>query len=106
MAGLQHLVRVSIEVPQLRRQPDLDEVEARRADGNLPLLEVLAVLVEDLDAMVVAVVDEYAPRLDIDANAMNVVHVAGARFLARLARHPKVERNLPLRVELGTRVPL
>src|SRR5262249_5345689 len=82
---LEHLVGIAIESRELAIVADHDEVQARRAHVDLPLGEVLAVLVEDLDAVVVAIVDEYAPRLDVNSHAMHVVHVARARFLARVA---------------------
>src|SRR4029077_18928638 len=61
---LQHLVRVAIEGHYRPIRADLNEVEARWSHRDLPLGEVFAVLVEDLDAVVVAIVDEHAPRFE------------------------------------------
>src|SRR5882672_10823323 len=58
---LQHLMGQAIEARHRPIRADLHEVEARGPHGNSPLGEVPAVLVEDLDAVVVAIVDEYPP---------------------------------------------
>src|SRR5206468_7943404 len=61
---LQHLVGIAIEGHQLPVRADLDEMEARRTDRDLPLGKIFAVLIEDLDAVVLAIVDKHAPSLD------------------------------------------
>ena len=50
-----------------------------------PLAEVLAVLVEHLHAVVLPIVDEHLPRLRIDGDAVDVVHVAGTLLRRRAA---------------------
>src|SRR3954470_19386001 len=97
---LEQLVRQAIEGYHHPVFADHHEVKARRAHVDSPLGEVLAVLVEDLDAVVVAIVDEHAPRLHVDGNTMYVVHIAGPRFLARIARLAEVEQELATRIEL------
>ena len=76
-----------------------------RLDGSTLIFHsemYLPIGVEDLDAMVVAVVDEHALLvLRSYGDAMNVVHVAGARFVARIARLAEVEHELAVLVELG-----
>src|SRR5262245_50572294 len=54
----QHLVGVAIERDDRPIRADLDEVKARGAYGNAPLGKIFAVLVEDLDAVIVTIVDE------------------------------------------------
>jgi len=86
---------------------DDDEVQARRPHGDLPLGEILAVLVEDLDATVVAIIDEYAPRLDVDPRRRARCSCSRAEvFLAGFALNAEVEQELAAGVELRTRVPL
>ena len=61
--------------------------------GNSPFGQVLAVLVEDLDAVVVAIVDEYR-RVWTSTATPHVVHIPGPRLLAGSPGLP-VSRNLP-----------
>src|SRR5262245_52668837 len=75
-------------------------MEAGGADGDPPLGEVRALLVEDLNAMVVAIVDEDAFRLEIDRHPMDVVHVPRTRLLPGLAGLPEIELELPAGIEL------
>src|SRR5947209_4035118 len=92
---------IAVEGDELPVVADLDEMQARWFHGNLPFRKVLAVLVEDLDAVVVAVVDEDAPRLDVDRNPVNVVHVTRPGFLSRIAGLAEVQEEIAIRVELG-----
>ena len=65
------------------------DVDAARPAELLPLIEELAVLVEDLDAVVLAVADEQPP-LRIDRERVRHVELARRRpFL------PQVLMNLP-----------
>src|ERR1019366_7984771 len=57
----------------------------RRRVARSPLVKKLAVLVEDLNAVVFAVVDIDAPGDGIGGNTVDAVEVCGARFLAHLA---------------------
>src|SRR5688572_19364194 len=68
---LEHLMGVAIEGRHGPIRADLDEVEARRTDGDCPLGKVSAIFVEDLDAVVVAIVDEHTPRLEVDGDAVH-----------------------------------
>ena len=71
---------------------------------DLPVTE-LAVLVEHLHAMVVAIVDEHAPADRIDRDAVDVVHVARARLVGRVALDAPVHQELPVLVELRDACP-
>ena len=83
-------------------------MDVRRRRAEAPLVEVLAVLIEDLHTVVLAVVDEDPPGLSIDCDAVHVVEVAGALFGRRTLLAP-CHQELAVLVELhdaGVRVPV
>src|SRR5262249_24036748 len=75
-------------------------METRRTDGDLPLGKIFAVLIEDLDAVVIAIVYKHTSRLDVDSHAVHVIHIAGPRFLTSVSRLPEIQKELPICIEL------
>ncbi len=65
-----------------------------------PGVEELAVLVEYLHAMVVAIVDEDAAARRIHCHAVHVVHVSGTRLVGRITLDAPVHQELSILVEL------
>jgi len=86
-------------------------VQARRFCVDVPLAQDFP-LVEDLNSMVVAVVDEHVVRLRSTATPWTLLKVAGARFLlgvaaaARSSLNAQSLMNLPFLSNLATRVPV
>ena len=72
----------------------VDEDAARPAE-LLPLVDELAVLIEDLDAVVVAIADE-EPALRVDRERVRLIEFAGRRCRSL----PHSLMNLPVLVEL------
>src|SRR5687768_14098577 len=60
-------------------------MNVRRWATEAPLIQELAVLVEDLHAVVGAVVDEYAPRARVDGDPVHIVEIAGPPIVRRRA---------------------
>ena len=50
---------------------------------EIPLVEVVAILVKDLNTAVIAIVDENPPGCRVNGDTVDVVPVTGARLLAR-----------------------
>ena len=99
---LQHFVGVAIEGPQHPVCADLNQMKARRPHGNTPLGEVFAVGVENLDTVIGAVVHEHPPGFDVNRHAVDIVHVAGARFVAAgFTPHAPIKQEVAIGVELG-----
>ena len=84
----------------LRSGADVEQVQARGIGVDFPVVEELPVLVEHLDAVVVAIVDEHAAAHRIDGHAVHVVHVAGTRLVRRIALDAPLHQELPVLVEL------
>src|SRR5215471_10067878 len=96
----QHLVRVAIEHDGRAVIADLDKVHARWIDVELPLRKIFAVLVKNLDAVIVAVIHEHAPGLQVDGDAMDIVEIAWPGFLAGITVLPPGHDELAVLVEL------
>ena len=95
------LVRALISRPQLPVARDDEAVDIhRRPRAEGPLVQVGAVLVEDLHAAVRAVVDIHPPGRGVDADAMHVVHVARPRLAARLALLAPLPQDVAVHVVL------
>src|SRR5712692_7100969 len=81
---------VELEVPVTVRRPEVlvrSHVDVIRRGGSVaevPLVEELAVLIEDLDAAVASIVD-VDPALVVDGHAVNGIEVAWPHLLAVLA---------------------
>src|SRR2546428_4029067 len=78
---LDHFGRAAVVSPEMPVGRHDDDVHVRRRIADAPLVEEFAVLIEDLDAMIVPVIDKHTAGLDIDCDAMHAVEVAGARFI-------------------------
>src|SRR5437867_13289548 len=63
-------------------------------------VKIFAVLVEDLNAMIGAIVHENTPGLGINRDAVNVVHVSRSRIVRGVAFLSPVEKELAVLVEL------
>src|SRR5579883_1081507 len=98
---VQHLGGAAIEGPQRAVGADVDQVDVGRLVADMPLVEIFAVFVEDLNAVVAAVVDENVPRLRIDGDAVHVVEVAGTLVVWRRALHAPVQEEFAVLIELG-----
>ena len=61
------------------------DVHIGRRVADAPLVEELAIFIEHLDAVVIPVVHEDAPRLNVDCDAVHAIEIAGARFIRRIA---------------------
>ena len=61
------------------------DVHVRRWVADAPLIQEFAIFVEHLYAMVIAVVHEDAPGLNVDCDAVHAIEVAGSGFVRRIA---------------------
>src|SRR5260370_16247727 len=77
---LDHLVGGAVKGPDGIAGADIEQVEARRTGVDFPFVEVLAIFVEDLNAVIIAVVHENVTRLLIDSDPVHVAEVTGTRF--------------------------
>ena len=66
-------------------------MDVRRLLAHAEVVEELSVLVEDLNAMIGAVIHEDVPRLRVQRHAVDVVHVVGPLFIRRRALHAPIE---------------
>src|SRR4029077_18577380 len=80
---------------------DVDQVYVGRLVADMPFIEIFAVFVEDLNAMVAAIVDEDVARLRVDSDAVHVIEVAGALVVGRRALLSPIEEELAVLIELG-----
>src|SRR5262249_13148760 len=75
-----HLRRTPVRAPDVARAIHDDQVQIRRRLPDAPHPHEFTVLVEHLDAAVVAVVDVDEMLDGIDGNAVHAVEVPGTRF--------------------------
>src|SRR5207247_10763846 len=97
---LEHLGAAAVGGPQRAGRADVDEVNVDRLPAGTPFVKIFAVFVEDLNAMIGAIVHENAPGLRINGDAVNVVHVSRPRLVRRVAFLSPVEKELAVLVEL------
>src|SRR5579862_8057653 len=74
---LQHFGCSAVERPQAPVGTDIDQVDVGGIAAHAEIVEELAVFVEDLAAMIGAVVHKNVARLRVERHAMDIVHVAG-----------------------------
>src|SRR5215467_8802097 len=96
---LEHFRSAAVESPERAVGADVDEVNVRRLLAGAPFIEVFAVFIEDLDAMIGAVVDEDVAGLRIGRDAVNVVHVAGALLVGRRSLLSPIHEEFAVFVE-------
>ena len=101
---LDHLVGGAVEGPNGVAGSDVQQMQAGWIGVDLPFVQILAVFVEHLNAMVVAIVHEHVVRLRIDGDAVHVAEVAGARLDRDRAAGPPL--LAPLHQELAVLVEL
>src|SRR5207244_3278775 len=77
---LHHLGGAAIGAPDVARAVHDDQVEVRRRLADAPHADELAVLVEHLDAAVVAIVDVDEVLHWVDGDAVDAVEVVGPRL--------------------------
>ena len=98
---MQHLGTAAVEGPQSAIGADVDQVHVGRLVADVPFVEVFAIFVEDLNAVVAAVVDEAVLGLRVDGDAVDVIEVTGALVVRRRAFHSPIEQELAVLIELG-----
>ncbi len=103
----QQLVRALVGSPEGAVVPHVDAVDVhRRARARIPLIEKLSVLVEHLNASVVAVVDVHAARLRVHRDPVHAVEVAGPALVRRRPLHAPLEQLLAVHVVLDDARPV
>ena len=73
---LEHLGSAAVEGPESAVRADVDQVDVGGVIADLPFIKIFAVFVEDLNAVVAAVVDEDVFRLRVDGDAVDVIEIA------------------------------
>ncbi len=94
----QHLGSSAVEGPERSVRADVNQMNVRRLCAEAPLVEVLAVFVEDLHAMVAAIVYEDVLRDWINRQAVDVVEVRGP-LIRRRALHAPIHQEFSGLVE-------
>jgi len=82
-------------------------VKTGRRSVNLPFVEILAVFIEDLDAVIVPIVHENVAGLLVNGDTMHVAEIAGTsveRFV--IASSARAAFNAPLHEEFSVLVKL
>src|SRR5260370_1210955 len=96
---LDDLGRTAVCDPDAAVGGHVQELRSRRLSGA-PLIEELAVFIEDLDAMIGAIGHEDAVGLRVENHAMHVFENSGARIVRRIRRLAKGHQELAVLVKL------
>src|SRR5882672_10127671 len=104
---LDHFVGGAIKGPEGVSGSDVEQVKTGRRSVNLPFVEILAVFIEDLDAVIVPIVHENVAGLLVNGDTMHVAEIAGTsveRFV--IASSARAAFNAPLHEEFSVLVKL
>src|SRR3989454_4305246 len=96
----QHPGGTAVKSPQRSVRTDVNQMNVGRFPAGAPFVQVLSVFIEDLNAMIRAVVHEDSPGLRIDCDAVHVIHIAGSLFVWRRTLLSPTEEKLAVLVEL------
>src|SRR5262249_51212736 len=97
---LQHLGSSAIEGPQRAISTDIDKVNIRRLLTGTPFVQVFAVFIEYLYAMICSIINEHSPCLRIDGDAVDVVEVSWPLVIRRISFLTPVEKELAVLIKL------
>ena len=99
-----HFVGTAIERPKVTIGGHQDDVYIRRWIAHSPLVQELAVGIEHLNAVVIAVVDEDSFAREVDAEPMHAIEISRTRLVRRSALSAPVHDELAVLVNFATRV--
>src|SRR5689334_9938585 len=97
---LQHPGGSAIESPECPVGADINKVDVGRIFARTPFVQILAVLIEDLNSMVGAIIHEDTPGLRIDGDSVHIIHISRTFFVWRITSLSPIEKELAVLIEL------